>query len=184
LTGTEIKALADSIVDDTIDPSDAVMWINDYVRHPDLVDKFRKTGEQEIEVTDSRAWHERTPGHLKVVDIVDDEGNGFSGGIELSHDRARIRIPRAGHFAVTSLVRPERYTNLEEEPDVNEVFHEPCAVYIAAEYKLKDNDQNPDGLRLLVEAMDKTASAATLLSVQDMRTEDGSIERMREVYGW
>ena len=86
-TGNDIKALAESIVDDTLIEEDVIENIN--MALLEFAEVFRKTDTQEITVTDTDAWTDRTAGHLAVLKIT--IGQDYSRGmLTLTDDRARL----------------------------------------------------------------------------------------------
>ena len=169
MTVTEIQTLAESYLDDDIDDADALLWMNDFLDEPELVEVFRYTATQTLVVTSDDTWYDRTVGHLAIVEIVDSEEDKYTGDFELNHDRDEIRGLPADTYTITSITVPTAVTAVGNTPVVNTVFHRAAAVYMAGKFKCKDNDQNPDGLRLIAQGMSKARSATRLLKDQDRR---------------
>jgi hypothetical protein len=169
MTGTEIQALAESYIDDSIEDGDALLWMNHFLQEPELIDVFRETEDQELTVADADTWYARTSGHLAIVRIINDDDEVYEGKVEFDYARTQILLDTADTYTITSIVMPDALSALSGTPDVNTVFHRAMALYIAGKYKLQDNDQNADGLRLVAEGMGQARRAASLLSVQDRR---------------
>ena len=51
-----------------------------------------------------------------------------------------------------------------ERPDIPEAFHAALITYVAAWWKLKDDDESPDGLRLMQQFWQEVARADVALS--------------------
>jgi len=177
VTGEEIQTLAESYIDDTIEDADAVLWINDFLREPDLIPYFRYTSTQEITVSDSETWYARTSGHLNIVEILDSDDDKYTGEYELNFDRDKIRIPDPDTYTVYSIIKPTKISALSETPVINEAFHEACSRYVAGKFKLEDNDQNPDGLRLMAEGRAMAKAASVELFRSHDRREQQKVKR-------
>lgn len=169
MTGSEIRALAESYVDDTIPDEDALLWINEYLTEPELIEAFRKTEEQSLTVADSDTWYDRTSGHLSVVYIADSSGYEYKTPIEFNHDRTKLRGMTADTYIITSLILPTAMTALTETPDVHELFHRPLAAYMASKFKLAEYPEDKDGLRLMREAIEENKRIGRILLVPDKR---------------
>jgi hypothetical protein len=171
MTGTQIQTLAETYLDgDDIEDTDALAWINDFLAEPQLVlEGFRKTGAQSLTVADSETWYGRTAGHLGIVEIQDSYNDKYVGEFELNYDRDKIRIPNPDTYAITSLLAPDALTALSQTPGISTIFHRHCARYIAGKWKLKDDDTNKDGLRMIAEGIQGTLGASRLLVDQEKR---------------
>lgn len=166
-TGNDVKTMAEAIIDDELIEEDVIQNLNQCLL--DYADFFRKTATQELTVTDAGAWQDRTEGHLAVLKVVDSSGRDYIGQIELSYDRTQIRIPVTGTFTITSLVAPEPITALDDAIGVHDLFKSGIAQYVGALFKLKDNDQNPDGLKMEARASAMIKKAASLIGQGDRR---------------
>lgn len=171
MTGTEIQTLAESYLDDEdIADADALLWINDYLAEPDLViNAFRKTSTQTLVVADSETWYARTSGHLNIVEIKDLDEDKYTGDYELNYARDYIRIPDPDTYVITSIIMPTASTALSGTPDMNVIFHRHCARYMAGKWKIKDDDTNNDGLRMVADGINGALRAAQLFKNQDKR---------------
>jgi len=70
---------------------------------------------------------------------------------------------------VTSIVAPEPVLSMTDFIPVHDVFQVGLSRYLQACFKLKDNDQNDDGMRLKTEAMALIKRASNLLGQGDIR---------------
>lgn len=160
-TAEDIKALAEAEVDDVLEDEDVVQNINSCFM--EFAEQFRKTTTNHI---NGGEWAEHTG--LAVVKITQN-GVDYTGSFELSHDRTQIYIPHPGAYVVTSLVVPELITDIMDEVPVHDVFQAGIARYVGGLFKLKDNDMNPDGIRMKTEGATMIRQAAALLSHGDRR---------------
>lgn len=166
MTGTDIKTLAEAEVDDTIETADVIQFVNSCLL--EFADSFRKTSTQTITVSDATLWAARTAGHYSIVKITED-GEDYTGEFELDYDRTNIRFDAEGTFVVTSLILPAAITAITDTIAVNAVFEPAIGRYVAAFFKRKDNDQNPDGLRMAQEAEKLIQKASALIAMGDQR---------------
>ena len=171
MTGTEIQALAETYVEgDSIEDDDAIKWINDFLHEPELImDCFRKTADQELAVSDTLDWYDRTSGHLNIVQILDSLEDKYRGSYELNHARDKIRFSAGDTYTITSIIQPTSISALSETPGISTIFHEACASYIAGKFRLWDEPGDEEGLRLVSEGIGKAKQAAKLLQRQDLR---------------
>lgn len=166
-TGNDVKTMAEAIIDDELIETDAIQNLNQCLL--DYADFFRKTAAQELTVTDADTWQDRTAGHLTILKVVDGTGKDYIGSIEMSYDRTQIRIPAVGRYTITSLVAPDAITSLDDTVAVHDLFKSGIAQYVGALFKLKDNDQNPDGLKMEARASAMIKKAASLIGQGDRR---------------
>jgi hypothetical protein len=166
-TGNDVKTMAEAIIDDELIETDAIQNLNQCLL--DYADFFRKTSTQELTVTDADVWQDRTEGHLSILKVVDASGKDYIGQIELSYDRTQIRIPVVGTYTITSLVAPEAISSLDGAVAVHDLFKSGISQYVGALFKLKDNDQNPDGLKMEARASAMIKKASTLIGQGDRR---------------
>lgn len=166
-TGNDIKTMAEAIIDDELIEADVIQNLNQCLL--DYADFFRKTATQELTVTNADSFSDRTDGHLAVLKVVDSTGKDYIGQISLSYDRSEIRIPTVGAYTITSLVAPDPITSLDDAVAVHDLFKSGIAQYVGALFKLKDNDQNPDGLKMEARASAMIKKASTLVGQGDRR---------------
>jgi hypothetical protein len=177
-TGTDVKTLAQAEIDEALVDGDIIQNINACILEYSPL--WRKTATQSITAADDATWYARTAGHLAVISATKDSKD-YSGDIYFTHDRASVRFPEAATYVLTSTILPTLMTAVADAVDVNEVYKLGIARYCQACYKLKDNDQNMDGLRLKAEAERLLQKAAILLEKGDSRV---SAQGVQNVSGW
>ncbi|MBT9174306.1 MAG: hypothetical protein DDT21_02720 [Syntrophomonadaceae bacterium] len=153
-------------IDDTLIDADIVQNVNACLL--EYTEAFRQTSVQVITVTDTSMFIPRAAGHLAVVKITSG-GKNWRGEWETTHDRTRIRIGGLGTFMVTSIVTPAFIAAVSSNIGVHAVFQLGMAKYIGGCFKLKDNDANPDGMRMKMEATMLINKASALLVSGDRR---------------
>ena len=166
-TVQDLQAIVLAETDKKIDNEDMVLYINTCLL--DMCELFRKTGTQEIIVTDTETFINRTGGHLSVVKITSN-GKDYTGEWELSYDRSQIRIGEEGIFIVTSIVIPDMVTSITDTVNVNDIFKIGIARYVGALYDLMDNDQDPEGVRMRAEAEVLIRKSSNILQNNDKRS--------------
>ena len=166
-TGTNIKALIENEVDETLEDNEVIFAVNACL--VDLCEWFRKTATQSITVADEDDWTARTDGHLAVVRIADSDGEDYTGEWQLNYDRSQIKIGDTGTFTVESIILPTEISAVATAIGVNDVFKVGIARYAAGVYKLKDDDENADGLRMKAEGASLVIRASSLLIDSDRR---------------
>lgn len=165
-TASTIKTIAEAEIDYTLTNADVVQNINSCLI--EFVEHFRKTATQTVTAV-ADTWNNRTSGHLAIVKVTAD-GDDYTGGFELSYDRSQILFDDAGTYVVTSLIIPGTLTDISDAVPVHDVFQAAIARYVGALFKLKDNDQNPDGLRMLAKAEAMIQQSSAKLFQSDKRT--------------
>lgn len=165
-TCADVQDMAEREVDDVIDNDDVVSYVNSCFL--EYTEAFRKTAEQTIVVADADTFYDRTAGHLIVVKITNN-GENYEGDWELNHERSKIKIKEKGTFVVESLIIPTEVADINDPVQVHDGFKLGFVKYVAGLFKLQDNDQNPDGLRLLGQADGLIRKASSLLTMPDRR---------------
>lgn len=166
-TGTDVKTMAESIVDDSLVSSDVIQNLN--IALIEFTELFRLTAEQTITAADNDTWYTRTAGHLAILKVVDSTGADYTGQFELNYGRDKVRFLTAGTYTVTSLIAPTAITAIGNAVAVNDVFKPGLAEFIGALFKQKDNDQNPEGLKMEAKAVSMLKSASRLIGQGDRR---------------
>ncbi len=164
-TAQDLRVLAEAEIDDLLEDDDILPNINSAL--VEFADDYRKTETQTINAV-AGEWVDRTSGHLAVVHVTHD-GRDYLFEIKLSYDNSQIRFKDSGLFEVTSIVAPEPVTAMTDFIPVHDVFQVGLSRYLQACFKLKDNDQNDDGMRLKTEAMALIKRASNLLGQGDIR---------------
>jgi len=165
-SGNDLISLIEAEVDDDLIEADVNQNVNSCLI--EFADDFRKTAAQTIVVSDAGIWIERTSGHLSIVKITAD-GNKYVGKVELNFDRTNVKFGEVGTYVVTSIVAPDPIISVTDVIGVNDVFKIGMARYIGGCFKLKDNDMNPDGMRMKSEGSMLIKRASALLAQGDRR---------------
>ena len=168
MTGTQIKALAEShIDDDTIDDGDALLWLNE-CQAEDLGSEARVLDSEDIVVTDTAAWY-ALPADLLVITEVEKGGEEYTGSYRLRGQK--IRFSETGTFTVWYYRLPAEIVALTEAPEAHILLHRPMALFLASRFKSKDDDENQDAARLMGEYRQKKEHALWQI---DNQQQDGS----------
>jgi len=165
-TAQDLRVLAEAEIDDLLEDADIIPNINSALI--EFADYYRLTATQEINA-EAGKWYDRADGHLAVVHVTCEDGRDYRGSFEISHDGSKIRFECSGKYTVTSIVAPEPIAAMDEPIPVHDVFKVGLSRYLQACFKLKDNDQNEDGIRLKAEAMALVRRASSLLAQGDIR---------------
>ena len=164
-TADDLRVLAEAELDDALEEVDIIPNLNS--AFIEFAEDFRKTETQTVNAV-ADEWIDRTDGHLSIVRVTY-EGLEYMFDFELSYDGSQIRFKDSGLFEVTSIVAPAPITAMTDFIPVHDVFQVGLSRYLQACFKLKDNDQNEDGLRLKTEAMALIKGASALLGQGDIR---------------
>ncbi len=156
MTGKQIKAAAEKYIGETIDDVDAIEGINQALVW--LGDRAGLWGEITIQAA-ADTWYDLPNDCLGVLEV-----QAASGQVQQFEKRDnRIRFAAGDTYTVRYRKLPPEMTALTEEPAVHKVFHRILATGLAAWWKLKDDDESADGLRLLAKFERDANEAAALL---------------------
>ena len=143
MTGIEIKIAADAYIDEAIDDPDALRAIN---RALSIIGDMALIDEDiTITSTPDREWVQLPPEITNVVEVEDSLGR--------TYERFRVRgndlisFDKAGAYKVYYRRIPRPMTGILETPEVHPAYHQCIVTYVIAWWKLKDDDENPDGIR-------------------------------------
>lgn len=144
MTAQEIKAAAENYIDETIDDAEAVTAINaalDKIGDVALVyDTI--TGPEGGAVAGQ--WYPLLDGVTYVVEVLDADGYRYEGY------RVRdslIWFADAGTYTVHYRRLPNHISGILDTPEVHQAYHQCLVTYLIGWWKLKDDDESPDGLR-------------------------------------
>jgi len=142
MTGIEIKQSAENYIDEFIDDPEAVTAIN---RALSLIGDMALIYEEaEVEAKESRKWYP-LPNTTTNVRAVED-----AWGVPYYAFRVRdslISFDDAGIYTVFYRRLPKNITGILDTPEVHPAYHQVLVTYLIGWWKLKDDDENPDGLR-------------------------------------
>ena len=157
MTGTQIKTLAETYLDgDTIADTDAISWINECMIEDLGVDN-RYLKSVAITTTDTTTWKDLPADFLAVygIDLID--GSEYAGSYRIRS--GKILFPFASTFTVWYYALPAEITALTETPQTHSLLHKAISLFLASRYKYKDDDENRDAGRLMVEYEQKKRHA-------------------------
>lgn len=191
MTGTQILELAETHVDDDIDETDGLRWINECVGM-DLGADAYFVKSSSVAVTDTDAWYALPSDFLKFVypnGIDDSSGYSWDGtpevrkyvtvtAVTLAQTWAyKARFSKADTFTIYYYADPTDITELSQTPQADPALHEVIALFVASRYKSQDDDENKDAARLMGEYA--KAKKGVLLKLRG----SNAIHAVREVWG-
>ena len=156
MTGEQIKALAESLVDDTIDSLNALAWLNECLIS-DLGEEARQEAGAVVAAVSTSDWYDLPPDIIAVSEIEDAAGNSYGGAYRVRN--GKIRFYTAGTYTVWYARRPAEMTTLTAAPEAHVLLHRPMALFLAARFKSREDDENPDAARLMNEYREKKRHA-------------------------
>lgn len=144
MTGLEIKVEAEAYIDESIDDPDALIAIN---RALQLIGDMAQIFETvKVKIEKVNAWYllPDTVTHVQKVETMD--GRMYRGYQAKDN---MIRFDNIGEFIVHYKRLPKRMTGIMDTPEIHPAFHQTLVTYLIAWWKLKDDDESPDGIRHL-----------------------------------
>ncbi len=157
MTGEEIRQAAQAYVDEMIEDEDALAAINEGISK--LGDMALIYAETEIVATGG-TWYTLPANLVRIAQVLDSDGYTY---IHYSVIDGRISFVYDDTYTIRYRRPPVRLTNLDQSPELHELFH-PCLVdYLVGWWKLKEDDQNPDGLRKMQEYREGASRAYQML---------------------
>ena len=156
MTGTEILAMANLHTEgDTIGDIEALKFINEWL----LMDMGQDAGITDSEniVAVADTWHNLPSDFIEATEILKDGkpywgkfyGQDYQGDYDIRN--GQIRFPYPSIFTVYYVRRPAAIAVLTDIPEVNDVFHYPCSLYVAYRFKYYDDEDSNDAKRLRTE---------------------------------
>ncbi len=142
MTAQEIKAAAENYIDEAIDDDEAVAAINQALAKIGDVALVYDT----VSITDSvgRTWLALPDATTYVVEVLDADGNVYYGWRVRDN---RIWFADAGAYTVHYRRLPNPISGILDTPEVHPAYHQCLVTYLIGWWKLKDDDESPDGLR-------------------------------------
>ena len=142
LTGLEIKSLVEKYVDITIDSDDALEVINE------AMDKIGDLGlvYGQVTLVAEADTPYRMPADATIVTVILEDGETADGW---TFRGGAIRFARAGTYTIIARRNPEHIELIEEELDLHPSYQRSVVTYLRGWFKLKDDDESPDGHRLM-----------------------------------
>lgn len=146
MTGAVIKLLAESYVDDTIDDSPALMWLNEWLyQFADDSGVYKTATITAADTVTSYA----IPDDLADIVSMTKDGADWYGAYGII--AGAIRFSEAGTFVITYNAVPAILTAMSETPAVHPLLTMTGALWLAMRFKQADDDENPDANRFKFE---------------------------------
>jgi hypothetical protein len=143
MTGVQIKLAAEAYVDEFIDDPDALKAINEAIAE---IGDMALIDEDIIMIVDvSREWKELPEKVTTVVEVEDIIRNTYRGYRVRGNNL--ISFNEAGTYKVYYRRIPKPISGLNETPEIHEAYHQALVSFLIGWWKMKDNDDNPDGPR-------------------------------------
>lgn len=165
MTGTQIKTLAETFVDDTIDANNALAWINE-CQISDLGEDAKATDSVTIAVTNTSTWYNLPADFIAVSDIEDSSGNEYQGTYRIRS--GQILFPVEKTFVLHYYKMPTELTALTETPEAHILLHRPMALFVASRHRALEADADAeelaDSVRLMNEYQIKKRKAITQIN--------------------
>lgn len=143
MTGVQIKLAAEAYVDEFIDDPDALKAINEAIA--EIGDMALIDEETILTSTENREWLELPDDITTVVEVEDMTRNTYRGYRVRGNNL--ISFNEAGTYKVYYRRIPKPISGLNETPEIHEAYHQALVSFLIGWWKLKDDDENPDGLR-------------------------------------
>jgi hypothetical protein len=142
VTAQEIKAAAENYIDEAIDDDEAVTAINAALSKIGDIALIYDT----VVITDAvgRTWLALPQTTTYVVEVVDADGNVYDGWRVRDN---RIWFADPGTYTVHYRRLPNPISGILDTPEVHQAYHQCLVTYLIGWWKLKDDDESPDGLR-------------------------------------
>lgn len=159
MTGVEIKKAAEAYIEDFIDDPDALYFLNRVLNMIGDMALIYETVEGTIEK--AHEWYELPPTVTNVREVETAAGMPYF-GFKVRDNL--ISFDRPGSYRIHYRRLPRPMSGLLEEPEIHPAFHHVMVTGLIALWKLKDDDENPDGLRHLQMFREDAARVAATLS--------------------
>lgn len=186
MTGTQILELAETHVDDDIDETDGLRWLNECVGMDLGGDAhFIKSGS--VAATDSDTWYDLPTDFLRFTmenGIEDSDGDVWYGTVNLRKFVTvaavtlaqtwayKARFSKEDTFAIYYHANPTDLTELSQTPQTDPAFHKAIALYVASRYKSQDDDENKDAARLMGEYMKSKSDILSELAAGEVQARE------------
>jgi len=155
MTALEIKQLAESYIEEFIEDRDAVFFLNLCLN--EIGDQALVYETAEGDILNPNEWYvlPETTTHVRKV-----EKNGKPYyDYEILDNRIRFKHP--GTYTIHYRRHPRPLQGILDTPDIHPAYHHVLAFGLIARWKLKDDDENPDGimhLQLFRDAVMRTSN--------------------------
>lgn len=156
MTALEIKQLAERYIEEFIEDIDAVNFLNLCLNEISDLALVYETAEGTI--TNPNEWY-LLPETTTNIRKVERDGKPYKHYEILDN---RIRFKESGTYVIHYRRLPRPLQGIYDTPDVHPAFHHVLAFGLIARWKLKDDDENPDGimhLQLFRDAVLRTSNS-------------------------
>lgn len=145
MTGIEIKARAEAYIGETIDDVDVLKALNEAI---DEIGDLGQVYEQATSVLPFVAgtWYNLPARLTSLVEVTDETGQPYHGW--RTRDNL-ICFDESGIYTIHYRRLPDHMATLTESPKLHPTYHNCLVTYLKGWAKLQDDDENPDGLRLM-----------------------------------
>lgn len=144
MTGAEIRSAAQAYIDEMIEDEDALVGINAGLGGlGDMALLYKSTA---LVTEADNSWSTLATDCTNVVEVRTQAGARY---MDWKQRGDKIFIRGTGSYTYHYRAIPPRLAALTAPPGVHSGFHELLATYLAGWWKLKDDDENPDGQRLM-----------------------------------
>lgn len=154
MTGADILLLANYHTEnETIGANTTLKFINEWLLM-DLAGDAGIEDTEDIEISTADTWADLPTGFIEETEISQGGspywgkfyGDNYRGDYDVRN--GQIRFPKLGTYTIHFIRRPKPIDSLDDEPEVNEVFHYCCSLYVAMRYKYYDDEDSQDAERL------------------------------------
>jgi hypothetical protein len=145
MTGTEIKTRAEAYIGETIDDVNALKALNE------AIDEIGDLGQVYEQATSALpftagAWYNLPARMTSLVEVTDEEGKLYHGW--RTRDNL-IHFNEDGIYTIHYRKLPDHMTTITDTPKLHPAYHNCLVTYLKGWTKLQDDDESPDGLRLM-----------------------------------
>lgn len=147
MTVSEILQLAGYHVDDIIDAVDGgIAWLNEGLSA--LGANALLFGTTTIDALEVGTFYPLPANALDVMKVLDAAGDYYLG---YNCQGNNISFADAGTYTVTYRRLPAPVSAVSDTPEVHQAFHPVLALFVASRFKSRNDDENPDSVRLMNE---------------------------------
>lgn len=145
MTGLEIQAAARQYADFDITDTETLAAINEGILWiAPYAELYNSTV---IDAPDANQQYVLPDDAMAVVEVKNNYGYNITNCITRG---GMITFPEPGIYTVTYKAIPPIMSVLTEEPSIHRIYHACLATYVAAWWKMKYDETNQDGARLIV----------------------------------
>lgn len=145
MTGLEIQAAARQYADFDITDTETLAAINEGILWiAPYAELYNSTV---IDVPDATQQYTLPDDAIAVVEVKNNDGYNITNCITRG---GMITFPDTGTYTVLYKAIPVTMSSLTEEPSIHSIYHSCLATYVAAWWKMKYDETNQDGARLIV----------------------------------